>query len=561
MMSRLPLLALAVLAVCDAQTPTAQNPVKTASVEGRVTNLAGESLRKATLRLATVVIVSAETGQSIKQPLLYTAETDAQGGFLFPEIEPGTYTLSVERAGYVRSGYQQAVTLASGDVKTGLLVKLTAETVISGKITDEDGDPFPKVRVSVLQAIYSNGRRSLRTTGEATAGPDGVFAIGNLAPGRYYVMADAQPDRINIAIQPGVDKIKETYLTTFYPGVAEVTAASTVQATAGGNIRGVDIALRKAAVFRIRGEVLDASNGLALSRVSLSISRLDSPPITLSHNIVPISRDGVFEFDNLVPGTYVIKAATGNSGPSLTGREIVTLGRENIDDVELRAVPPLEFFARILTEGEPQQPQASEPAKLLRIQLIPMEPELFSGPTQTQTNENGTIHMRGVSPAIYRIDLMNLRPGTYMKSVRFANIDVSGKLLDLTSILGGSLDILLSTHAAAAAGAVYLAEGKPAEGAVVAIWTPGAIMDGGVDLAKYTATDANGRFRFENLAPGEYRVVAWDSAYLTIARDPAFRTQFNSKASAIKLADGGHENLDLILVSSDASEAAAANLR
>ena len=60
-------------------------------LEGKVLSLSGEPLRKATLHLR------AAPGSSAN----YSVSSDATGKFVFDDIEPGRYSLSAERTGYV----------------------------------------------------------------------------------------------------------------------------------------------------------------------------------------------------------------------------------------------------------------------------------------------------------------------------------------------------------------------------------------------------------------------------------------------------------------------------
>src|SRR5437016_9084652 len=91
-MVRAPLL-IPLLAVCA----LAQS---SAILEGTVLSATGDPVRKATLRLQ---LTSARRGAvSLSN---YTGASDAEGHFIFDDIEPGTYQLSAERSGYVRGYY------------------------------------------------------------------------------------------------------------------------------------------------------------------------------------------------------------------------------------------------------------------------------------------------------------------------------------------------------------------------------------------------------------------------------------------------------------------------
>src|ERR1700732_2409961 len=89
-----------------AQTAGAAQPqAEKARVEGQITNLAGEPLKKAMVRLQGNFVGSLPPGGQPAMPASYSSETDAAGHFVFEEVDPGRYTLSAERSGYVRGTY------------------------------------------------------------------------------------------------------------------------------------------------------------------------------------------------------------------------------------------------------------------------------------------------------------------------------------------------------------------------------------------------------------------------------------------------------------------------
>src|SRR5208282_1620124 len=79
----------------------------------------------------------------------YGAQTDDSGRFSISGIQPGRYSLYVERSGYVRQSYgegttddsEAVLTLAPGGKMQDLIFRMVAWSVISGRITNEDGEP------------------------------------------------------------------------------------------------------------------------------------------------------------------------------------------------------------------------------------------------------------------------------------------------------------------------------------------------------------------------------------------------------------------------------------
>jgi hypothetical protein len=148
------------------------------------------------------------------------------------------------------------------------------------------------------------------------------------------------------------------------------------------------------------------------------------------------------------------------------------------------------------------------------------------------------------------LNALGLPQGTYLKSARFGGQDVTHSPIDTTSGSGGTLDLVLSSKAADIAGSVQNEKGEALAGIMVTLWpkTPDASPTGG---ARQANTDQNGGFQFKGLAPGEYYVASWEELESGLAQSADFLSNFTSEASAINLAEGGHESRDLKPVSSD----------
>ena len=133
--------------------------------------------------------------------------------------------------------------------------------------------------------------------------------------------------------------------------------------------------------------------------------------------------------------------------------------------------------------------------------------------------------------------------------------------LDLTGGSGGALDILLSPNAADVTGVVRNDKGETIPGVLVTLWSPGQAPAGTADSYRFANTDQSGGFRLSNLAPGEYRIVAWEDIEPGLAQDPDFRKRFESQAASVTLRDNSHDTADVKLIAKDAIEAEAAKVR
>ncbi|MEP6962354.1 MAG: carboxypeptidase-like regulatory domain-containing protein [Acidobacteriota bacterium] len=209
-----------------------------------------------------------------------------------------------------------------------MLHRLAQAAVISGRVPDGDGKPVEKAPVTALQFTFTRGARSLNPAGYTIAtDADGTYRFGNLTGGRYYIRAELRAPAVG----------------TYYPSTTDPGAAAAIDVSAGNERSGVDIRQRNDPVFRVRGKAVDASGAPA---VNAALNILSEHPIeTLTPPArVPRAADGSFEFTDLLPGTYIIRAipngfvmdAKGQRAEAkYSGRISVTVTREDVLDVRM----------------------------------------------------------------------------------------------------------------------------------------------------------------------------------------------------------------------------------
>ena len=118
---RLAYLAFVPLALFAAGQPGPLDAQQTKTrFEGRVISTTGEPVPKATVSLDNVSIH-------------YIDLSDRDGTFRFEDIKPGSYTLTVVRAGFLGQWNPTPYVLSAGQVVNDVVMRLPKDGVISGK--------------------------------------------------------------------------------------------------------------------------------------------------------------------------------------------------------------------------------------------------------------------------------------------------------------------------------------------------------------------------------------------------------------------------------------------
>jgi len=166
------------IAVVLAQAVPAPSIPASVGVTGRVVNsLNGDAVAKA------VVILRAHDPE---HSLSNADETDAQGHFSIPDIEPGEYAIAVERAGFVLESTGAAgapgrtIEIDAGQPRNDLTLLVSPLGVIAGRVIDAEGEPARGARVNALHYVYVRGRKPLPWPRLATAA---TFASSDCALG------------------------------------------------------------------------------------------------------------------------------------------------------------------------------------------------------------------------------------------------------------------------------------------------------------------------------------------------------------------------------------------
>jgi hypothetical protein len=540
-----------------ARTPLTQDQQPTppakqlppARIEGTVVNAAtGEPLKR-----ANVTLMPADGRADANA---YHSSTDAAGRFSVVNIPPGNYRLWAVRTGYVRTEYGSkahwrpgsTIAIAPGQELSKLDMRLEPHGVIAGRITDEEGEPLAYVQVQTMMFRYFQGKRQLAPAGSASTNDLGEYRIFGLPPGRYYLSATHQnmmsPGTISAS---GRNEPDEGFAATFYPGSTDARTATMLQVHAGRPLTGVDMRLLRTRTIRIVGRLSNFKTH-PMNRPMIMLVPRDAGYAMFERNMAMPRPDGSFEMRGVTPGAYYIIAQAYDGTESRSGRVAVDAGSSDIEGIEVPLMPGQELAGTIRVEGD------SSPTVLsgIRLMLQPKDFTPFSGGSSATPKEDGTFVFRNVTPDTFRIRAYGPKGPAYVKSIFVGQQEAKDGEVVIQAGASPVLSIVVSTAGGQVTGGVKGEnEALPQRATVVLVPSNRQRPD----LYRSATTDQYGKFSISTIAPGEYKLFAWDDVEQDQWLDPDFIQLHENSGKSISIREVSKEAVDLQILKSQSAAA------
>jgi protocatechuate 3,4-dioxygenase beta subunit len=469
-----------------------------------------------------------------------TAATDAEGRFAFAGVQAAEYRISAQRDNFQYKAPRRAepLRLKPGENKRGVELKLTPLGAVAGSVRDENGDPAPNVQLTLVTWQYNASGRQLVGRGTATANDLGEYRIHGVAPGKYYVRATAPARRSS--------DDADTFTTVFYPGASDAAGASALDLRPGQELRGIDLTTRRAQMVTARGRVVKPA-GVAMVMLTVSMNTDGGSMNTMNPVTDP---EGRFELRGMVPGSYTLNAQATAGLTRYSARHTFQAGSADIEGIELALAPALTISGAIHIEGptDVKPPQVmvrldspsgrSASTQAVRVVSAPGSP----GPIPRAISDDGAFSIPNVDPDFYRVSATS--PGSlFLKSATCGAADAIEVGVDLSSGAASNLTIVMSANGGQVEGQVQGVDSKPAASAQVTLIPAGTSR---TDVFQSAVADASGRFRIGGIAPGKYRVYAWEDADLNAVRyDPEYAKTHGTFAEAIEIGEGERKAINL----------------
>ena len=566
--------------------------VQLGSVSGIVTRPGGnEPLGGAMVTLSPVDMrwVSSQSSR------IRTVVSEDDGRFAIRDVEPGEYRLQVRspRFGSVAYGQRKPdgpgaiLNIGPGQRLSDLRVSMTPTGTITGRITGSSGEPLAYASVQALKAVYQDGKRIYATVQSTITDDRGDYRLFWLTSGKYIVVAGARSAPIGNSVtrplRPGESGAEdalfaavrslsefqlagtqlegsnltkriledgstreESWMPTYYPATTDRAQATPVDVTAGATVSGINITLGPSPVQTIRGRVSGFS-GQATVAIASAMPGTAARITAKGASTI----DGAFEFSGVVPGPYVLTAQDRAGGVS--SPVAVLVGDRDAEGVSIVAAPAVQLSVRVTAEGLPQGAlENSGFAASLRPDLEATQGAFLPNVrAQNILIRLGTgLTFANLAPGDYQLDISqpglqdNMKP-LYIKSMRLGREDALGGFR-IASDTTDSLQVVFTTESGSVEGVALGRTGDPAPNVTVVLVPTNARKRMALYQTLVTASD--GRFRFQGIPPGDYKLFAWEDVETGAWANAEFMRTYESRGRSVRVSENGKEEVQLSVI-------------
>jgi uncharacterized protein (DUF2141 family) len=509
-----------------AVSPAAQQGNGQFSLSGMVTNsLTGEPIKKALVRLQQIgddlparphggAPKSASPASGPSEPASWTVLADSGGAFAFNGLEAGEYAIAAEKPGFAEpppdGGKSRAGPVKLRSSVSDVILNLAPLGVISGKVTDQYGQPMPHVSLLALSQRMQDGLRlSVLERSGVWTDARGVYRMWELAPGKYYVKAVGKRGGTHMYAGDMAPSFvaREGFASAYFGGGGNVDSASPIEVGVGSQAT-ADIQLTVQRAYRIRGTV---ANAVPQRPVQFELLNGDE---YASEGRVSVNGDtGRFEVLDVVPGSFTLVATQGD----LRGETAVNVDSSDVNGVAVTLSEGVDIKVHQRTEEveagareqiRPGAIRSGSGACSVSLQPSGRRPgKTYTAARDKESRNESTL--KSVLPGSYRITFTCY--GGYVRAVRVGDRDLlSNPVLDVAAgVALPPLEVDVAAGGGTVTGSVTVPESSIWPRPVVLL-VPMFAAAAGPQTARLVPKDGSGmQFQLGGLAPGLYTAYAF----------------------------------------------------
>jgi hypothetical protein len=478
-------------------------------------------------------------------------KTGPDGRFELRDLPAGRYQGHVDKEGFLtRNGglpIVGVVVTLSADSPAGEMVMTAVKgTIVSGKVTDEGGQPVAGIAVTPLLVGYREGQAALTPRRATTAGralaadamttdDRGEYRIAWLGSGEYYIRAGGtEPGGRGAArtfggrgtaVAPAVSRVG------YFPAATNLQNATRITLRPGQELSGVNIRMPSARGITVSGKVINAvpvvaaagrgARGAAQRRIEtfylmrkggLNDDGLEPTRIN-STGWDEATNETQFQIPNVMPGSYELFSVfqDGAAAQRLMhfARTAIEVKDTDVKDVVATIRPNSPVSGRLAWAAAPVSLTGTNLQIRLRDEDLPAAFPI-AGRAAISVTE-GAFLVPSVGEARYKVLVQGLPGIVYVSDIRWGSASIyDNPKIEVTSQENRRLDVDLKSDGGTVKGFVRNARGEAVLARDVFAIPQGARREN-PNLYRWASTALDGSFTLQGLAPGDYKIFAWET--------------------------------------------------
>ena len=385
----------------------------------------------------------------IGSPMRY-AFSDSNGSFTIEGVAAGRYSIQAQKPGYFgpqeRGGSRSVQSVEVGANTDALVIKLAAENVIFGRLTDLNGQPVEAVGVRLLQRMLRNGTWRMESRSSANSDDEGAFRFASLQPGTYYLSAGPDVSQHeSLFNDPGVPSTG--WPAVYYPQAPDIASAAPIHVSSGQKLQ-ADMVMNRVLLYTVSGIVVGAP-----ADKGVSVQVQNSSGDFVAAGVRVHGATGQFE-TRLPAGSYRLRAYSQVGEQQLRSDVHITVEKD-LTQLQLALQPAVSIPIHARMDDRVQNSAQSARSRViaavrgtedlppLSIHLIATEPGMPDALSAGGgTPGNRTLSLRSVEPGRYTAEISPYG-GWYVESAQCGNTNLLTEELVVTAGASCTVELTL----------------------------------------------------------------------------------------------------------------------
>lgn len=445
--------------------------------------------------------------------------TDEAGHFQLTRVPAGSYMLQTFTPAFVGPGDDmpgirgKMINISDGETVDGIDIGLARGGVITGRVTDGNGQPLIQESVR-LTALDANGKKlrvnvpnvNLPYGFMMTTDDRGVYRLFGVPPGRYIVSAGVDTKRGYG--RPGYGTTY--YSITYHPDVADDSKATVIEVTSGGEATGVDIVLgRSARTYSATGRIVDAETGRPVPGLDFGYGSLQANGTNFGSSFTTGATSNVrgeFRFEGIIPGRYFAFATSREQSDWYSEPVMFEITDADVAALEIKVRHGATLNGVVIMEVGNDQGGAPKLSDLRFGVHVQSQSITSPRPAPLTVGPDGSFRATGLQAGKAIVYLSNAEPnGVSILRIERDGVEQSeGIEIGAREQVSG-VRVVLGYGTGSISGQIRVEEGVLPEGLKLYVSCNRIGGDPGQSMRQVLA-DTRGRFAISGLMDGEYQV-------------------------------------------------------